>query len=166
MKISVRMLKALNEQISMEAYASNYYLSVASWCEAIGYEGSAGFFFRQIDEERQHMLKVIHYLTGIGINPVIPSVEQPPKTFNSLEAACKTALKNEEAVTKSIYNMVEFAQEEKDYNTYSFLQWFVDEQMEEEKSFGAILHKFDLIGRDKYAINEIDKALMNLKSIT
>jgi len=129
-------------------------------------EGSAGFFSRQTDEERQHMLKFIHYLTGFGINPVIPSVEQGPKTFNSLEAACKTALKNEEAVTKSIHKMVEFAQEEKDYNTYSFLQWFVNEQMEEEKSFEAILQKFDLIGRDKHAINEIDKALMNMKSTT
>ncbi len=159
MKISSKMTKALSDQIAMESFASNYYLSMASWCEVTGYEGAANFFYQHGDEERQHMLKVVHHLNGIGVQAVIPQVKQPPKTFNSLESICKTALGNEKAVTTSINKIVELAQKEKDHSTFVFLQWFVNEQIEEEKLFETILQKFVLIGRDKLAINEIDKAL-------
>ena len=158
------MTKALNDQIGMEANASNYYLSMASWCEITGYEGAANFFFQHSDEERQHMMKIIHYLIELGVPAVIPSVKQPPKKFNSLESICKTALNNEQAVTKSIHKMVELAQKEKDHSTYNFLQWFVNEQIEEEKIFETILQKFSLIGRDKLAIYEIDKSFANMQS--
>ena len=153
------MTKALNDQITMESFASNYYLSMASWCADTGYEGAATFFYQHGDEERQHMLKIVHYLNGIGVQAVIPQVKQPPKTFNSLESICKTALGNEQAVTRSINKIVELAQKEKDHSTFVFFQWFVNEQIEEEKLFETILQKFVLIGRDKLAINEIDKAL-------
>ena len=159
MKISAKMSKALNEQIAMEADASNYYLSMASWCEIAGYEGGASFFYQHSDEEKQHMLKIIHYLNELGVSAVIPQIKQPPKKFTSLESICKTALKNEQAVTKSIHKMAELAQKEKDHSTYNFLQWFVNEQIEEEKTFETLLQKFDLIGRDKLAIYEIDKSL-------
>ena len=70
-----------------------------------------------------------------------------------------TALKNEQAVTKAIHNMVEIAQKEKDHSTYVFLEWFVNEQVQEETKFETIIQKFDLLGRDKLGINEIDKFL-------
>ena len=162
MKISKKLAKSLNDQISWEAYASNYYLMAASWCERTGYEGAAKFFFNHSDEERQHMLKFIHYLNGIGIESEIPSVKQPPKNIKSLEAFCKNALKNEQTVTKLIHKMVEIAQKDKDHTTYNFLQWFVTEQVEEENRFETILQKFDLLGRDKLAIHEIDKILGNM----
>jgi len=159
MKISTKMTKVLNDQIAMEANASNNYLSMASWCEIAGYEGSANFFYQHAEEERQHMLKIIHYLNGLGVPTVIPQVKQPPKTSKSLESIFKTALKNEQAVTKSVHKMVELAQKTKDHGTFDFLQWFVREQVEEEQQFEIILQKFDLIGRDKLAIFEIDKSL-------
>lgn len=164
MKISSRMTKALNEQIAMEANASNYYLSVASWCEITGYDGSSKFFYDQADEERQHMLKFVHYLNDIGVTAIIPQVKQPPKTFKSLESIFKAALSNEQAVTKAIHKMTELAQKESDHSTFTFLQWFVNEQVEEEKLFETILQKFDLIGRDKLAINEIDKSLSSIRN--
>jgi len=159
MKISKRMTKALNDQITMEAYASNYYLSMASWCEVTGYEGASTFFYNQSDEERTHMLKIIHYLNGLGIPAETPSVKQPPKNIKSLESALKIALKNEQTVTKAIHKMAEMAQKEKDHSTFTFLQWFVNEQVQEETKFETLLQKFNLIGRDKLAINEIDKAM-------
>ena len=162
MKVSTKMTKALNDQITMEDFASNYYLSMASWCELTGYEGAANFFYQHADEERQHMLKIVHYLNGLGVPAVISQVKAPPKAFNSLESICKTALKNEQAVTASINKMVELAQKEKDHSTFGFLQWFVDEQIREEQTFETILQKFVLIGRDKLAINEIDKALSGM----
>jgi len=166
MKISSRLKKGLNDQITLEGFASNYYLSMASWCEVTGYEGAATFFYLQADEERQHMLKIVHYLNGIGVPAVISQMKQPPSTFKSLELICKTALKNEQIVTAAIHKMVEQAQKEKDHNTFDFLQWFVKEQILEEQKFETILQKFDLIGRDKLAINEIDKSLASIGTTT
>ncbi len=166
MKISRNLIKALNNQIAMEASASNYYLAMASWCEITGYEGSASFMYQHTDEERLHMLKIIHYLNEAGISAVIPAVKQPPASPKTLESVFKTALKNEQAVTKSINKMVEMAQKDKDHSTFSFLQWFVNEQIEEEKTFETILQKFDLLGRDKLAIYEIDKTMASIGAAT
>ncbi len=159
MKISQRIKKLLNDQIAMEGYASNYYLSMGSWAEITGYEGAANYFFAQADEERLHMLKIVHFLNGLGVEAAIPAIKQPPKDFKSFESLFKIALQNEQTVTKAIHKMVEIAQKEKDHSTFDFLQWFVKEQVQEETKFEAILQKFNLIGRDKLAINEIDKSL-------
>ena len=165
MKISARVKKALNDQTALEANASNTYLAMASWCEITGYEGSAAFFYVQAEEERQHMLKFIHYLNDMSVSATIPRTKSPVSTFKSLETIIKTALNNERVVTKTIHKIVEVAQKEKDHSTYAFLEWFVNEQVEEEKKFETILQKFDLIGRDKLAINEIDKILNRMSSV-
>ena len=164
MKISTKMKKALNDQTALEANASNTYLAMASWCEITGYEGSAAFFYVQAEEERQHMLKFIHYLNDIGASAIIPGTKSPSSNYKSLETMIKTALNNEQVVTKAIHNMVEIAQKEKDHSTYAFLEWFVNEQVEEERKFETILQKFDLIGRDKLAVNEIDKILNTMSA--
>lgn len=162
MKIPRSVEKSLNNQIAMEGTASNYYLSMASWCEVTGYEGAAAFLYQQADEERQHMLKIVHYLNGLGTAAQIPTIKQPPASFVSLEAIFKAALKNEQAVTKSISDMVELSQKEKDHGTYNFLQWFVAEQVQEETKFETILQKFELLGRDKIGLHEVDKYLGGL----
>jgi len=159
MKISTNTKKGMNDQIVLEANAASSYLAMASWCEITGYVGAASFFYAQSEEERIHMLKFIHYLNNIGGTAVIPATKSPANAFKSLESIIRIALNNEQIVTKAIYNLVETAQKEKDYSTHSFLDWFVNEQVEEEKKFETILQKFDLIGRDKLAINEIDKIL-------
>jgi ferritin len=159
MKISKNMQNALNNQISLEANASNNYMAMASWCEITGYEGGAGFFYAQSDEERTHMLKIVHYLNNLGVPAVIPGTKLPASDFKSLESALKTALRSEQAVTAAIHKMVEIAQKDKDHSTYAFLEWFVNEQVQEETKFETLIQKFDLIGRDKIAINEIDKIL-------
>lgn len=159
MKISAKMKKALNDQIGLEANASNSYLAMASWCEVTGYEGASSFFYAQSDEERTHMLKVVHYLNDMGAPATIPAIKSPVASYKSLETMIKTALKSEQTVTAAIHKMVEIAQKEKDHSTYAFLEWFVNEQVQEETKFETILQKFDLIGRDKLAINEIDKQL-------
>lgn len=153
------MKKALDGQVELEAAASNSYLAMASWCETSGYEGASTYFYAQSNEERDHMLKVIHYINEMGSNAVIPSLKAPTGAYKSLEDVIKTALKSEQNVTKAIYKIVEIAQKERDHSTFAFLEWFVNEQAHEETKFEAILQKFDLIGRDKLAINEIDKVL-------
>lgn len=153
------MTKSLNDQVSLESNASNSYLAMASWCEVTGYEGAASYFYSQSEEERTHMLKIIHYLNDMGASTLIPATKSPSSSYNSLENLIKTALKNEQTVTAAIHKMVEIAQQEKDHSTYVFLEWFVNEQVQEETKFETLLQKFDLIGRDKIAINEIDKIL-------
>jgi len=159
MKISKNMQKALNDQVALEAAASNSYLAMASWSEVTGYQGSANYFYAQSDEERTHMLKFVHYLNDVGSTATISAIKAPTSSYKSLEGLIKTALKNEQIVTKAIHKMVEITQKEKDHSTYAFLEWFVNEQVQEETKFETLLQKFDLIGRDKLAINEIDKIL-------
>ncbi len=159
MKISAKMKKALNDQVKLEADATNNYLAMASWCEVTGYVGAASYFYAQSDEERTHMLKIVHYLNDMGAIATISATKAPSASHKSLEILIKTALKNEQAVTKAIHKMVEISQRDKDHSTYAFLVWFVNEQVLEETIFETLLQKFDLIGRDKLAINEIDKLL-------
>ena len=159
MRLSPKMKKALNDQIALEGLASSSYLAMASWCEVTGYKGGAEYFYAQSDEERTHMLKIVHFLNDMGTAATIPALKAPTAIYKSLEGLIKTALKNEQAVTKAIHKMVEITQKEKDHSTYAFLEWFVNEQVQEETKFETLLQKFDLIGRDKIAINEIDKIL-------
>jgi len=159
MKISQNMQIALNNQILLESNASNNYLAMASWCEITGYDGGASFFYAQSYEERTHMLKIVHYLNNLGVPAVIPATKLPASNFKSLEFILKTALTSEQTVTSAIHKMVEIAQKDKDYPTYAFLEWFVNEQVQEETKFETLIKKFELIGRDKIAINTIDKIL-------
>lgn len=164
MRISTKLAKAINDQISYEASATQAYVAIGSWCERIGYSGSAMFFFEQAVEENTHMLKFVHYLNNAGSEAIIPATEKPQGNFDSLEATFQTGLKSEQTVTKLINNLVGMAEKEKDRATYSFLQWFVSEQIEEETLFETILQKFEIIGRDKLAIYQIDQSLVSIRT--
>jgi len=143
--LSKTLEKALNEQLSVEAHASYAYLAMGSWCEQQGMTGAAKFFFAQSTEERAHMLK--------------PAVKQPTTKFKGIVEMVKEALANEEQVTASIYKLSELAQKEKDYATYNFLQYYVDEQREEEVLFNHMLERIELIGTDGMGKFYIDKEL-------
>ncbi len=164
MRISSELAKAINDQISYESSATQAYVAIGSWCERIGYSGSATFFFEQAVEENMHMLKFVHYLNNAGAEAIIPATEKPQGSFDSLEATFRAGLKSEQTVTKLINNLVEIAEKEKDRATYSFLQWFVNEQIEEETLFETILQKFELIGRDKLAMYQIDQSLASIRT--
>ena len=157
MKMSAAMKKALNSQVGTEAYASNNYLSMATWCELKGYEGSAKLLYAQADEERMHMLKIVRHLNNIGVGATVPLVSAPPASFKGLEDVFKAALKSEQSVTALFNKMASLAQKDGDHATSVFLQWFVNEQVEEECLFETILQKFDVLGRDKIGIYEVDK---------
>src|ERR1700739_1317849 len=164
MRISREMAKAINDQISYEASSANAYTAIGSWCERTGYDGSAAFFFEQAAEENGHTLKVIHYLNSVEAEAIIPAIEKPSSSFKSLESTFQFGLKGEQTVTQAIYELVDMAEKEKDRSTYSFLQWFISEQIEEETLFHTILQKFDLLGRDKLAVYQIDQSLASVRS--
>jgi len=112
------------------------------------------------------MLKFVHYLNTVSAEAIIPATEKPQSNFDSLEATFQAGLKSEQTVTRLINNLVEIAEKEKDRATYSFLQWFVSEQIEEETLFETILQKFELIGRDKLAMYQIDQSLTSIRTET
>lgn len=151
--------KALNDQIAMEGFASNYYLAMAAWCDQTGFEGAAKFFYKQSAEEREHMMKIFHYVIAAGGNAQAPAIEQPPLTFKSLPNLFEIALKNEVNVTKSIHKILEMCTTQKDHRTANFLQWFVTEQMEEENQFQVLLDKVRIIGESGTSLYLIDREL-------
>ena len=100
MRISIQMEKAINDQISYEASSINAYVAIGSWCERTGFEGSAVFFFEQVNEENTHLLKFIHFLNSAGAEAIIPGIEKPQGSFATLESAFRGGLKSEQTVTK------------------------------------------------------------------
>jgi len=154
---------ALNKQVEMEGYASNYYLSAASWCDANGLPGCAQFLYTHADEERMHMMKLFHYINDAGGHAEAPHVKQPPMKFKTLKDLFQSVFDHEVAVTKAINVLVDLCMSEKDHSSYNFLQWYVAEQHEEEKLFRTVLDKIELLGPDdKRGLYWIDRELAGL----
>lgn len=151
--------KALNDQVAMEAFASNYYLAMAAWCDLKGFTGTAKFFYNQSEEERDHMMRIFHYLIEARGKAEAPAIERPQLDYKSLPSIFETALKNEIKVTKSIHKILDVCTELRDYRTISFLQWFITEQVEEENQFQTILDKLKIIGEEGRSLYLIDKEL-------
>ena len=151
--------KALNEQIRKEEYSSRLYLAMAIWCEANGYPGAATFLYEHAEEERMHMLKLVHYVNDRDGQAKLLDVEIPPLNYNSVLKIFSEILKHEKYITESINNLYQVTVDEKDYTTANFLQWYITEQVEEESLFSTILDKIKLIGNDKAGMFHIDKEL-------
>ncbi|SIP94810.1 ferritin [Maribacter ulvicola] len=159
MSIKVTSLDALNDQIQMEGKASSSYLAMASWCDQNSYSGSAALFYRQASEEREHMMKIFKFINDCGGNAISPEISNINHDFSSLEEIFETALEQEIAVTKSINKIISLAKKTEDYAVENFLQWFVKEQLEEEKSMRDILDLFEVMGREGIAIKLIDERI-------
>lgn len=162
--VSKTIESALNEQIEVEARSSQYYLAMASWADNEGFSGVSQFLFRHSDEERQHMLKLIHYVNQRGGKALIPSLEKPPTHFDSVQSVFKELLEHERKVTERINGVVDVCLQEKDYTTHNFMQWYISEQIEEEALARNILDKLSLIGNDKGGLYLFDRELGALQT--
>ena len=157
--LSESIAKALNKQVAMEAYASNYYLSIASWCDQNGFDGSAQFFYGQADEEREHMMKIFRYINENEGRAIAPEIGKPQQDFPSFKSLFEIALGHEKKVTAAIHDIMKIAREENDFRTTNLLQWFVDEQLEEETQMQTIIDKLALIGDNGLGLYMIDREL-------
>jgi ferritin len=157
--LSPQISKALNKQIELEGFSSQYYLAMASWAETQGLNGVSAFLYHHADEERMHMLKLIKFANERGGHGVVPALKQPPVTFKSVKAVFEEILKHEITVTGEINFLVDSTLSEKDYTTYNFLQWYVSEQIEEEALARQIVDKLKLIGDDKGGLYFFDRDL-------
>jgi ferritin len=162
--VSKSIQEALNKQVQMEAESSQAYLAMASWAEIQpGLEGVSNFFYQQSDEERVHMLKLIRFINERGGFAVVPALEQPIITFKSIKSVFADFLKHELKVSDSINELVHLSLTEKDYATHNFLQWYVNEQMEEERVARTLNDKLELVGDDKGGLYLFDRDIMNYR---
>jgi ferritin len=157
--VTKKVEKTINEQILKEEHSSRLYLAMASWCERSGYPGASGWLYAQAEEERVHMLKLVHYLNDRGGIVAYSSMEPLPVKFNSLLDVFQKVLKHEEFISESINTLYAVCAAEKDYTSGQFLQWYINEQVEEESTARGILDKIKLAGTHEGGLFLIDKEL-------
>ncbi|MDQ3072047.1 MAG: ferritin [Bacteroidota bacterium] len=163
--ISKTIEQALNRQIELEAGSSQFYLAMASWAEVKGFNGISSFMYRQSDEERQHMLKLFHYINERGGHAEVSKLDAPEKQFDSINDIFQELLDHEILVTKEINQLVHMCLKEQDYTTHNFLQWYVAEQIEEERLARTIIDKLNLIGNDKGGLYLFDRDIQGMGGV-
>ncbi|MDT0643442.1 ferritin [Zunongwangia sp. F363] len=164
LSIHVEIMDLLNKQIQKEAQSSSAYLAMASWCDHNALNYSAEFFYEQAAEEREHMMKIFHFINDNGGTAYSPEVSNILHEYNSLEEIFETALDQEIAITKSIHNIVYKCRKLQDLTSETFLQWFVKEQMEEEQTMRRALELFDLINTEnQLGLKLIDERIPQIR---
>lgn len=157
--LSKKIQELLNRQVELEAASSQYYLAMASWAQVKGYNGVSKFLYKHSDEERMHMLKLVHFVNERGGHGLVPALKAPTANFKNIQEIFEMILKHEVHVSTEINKLVDRCLAEKDYTTHNFLQWYVSEQIEEESLARNILDKLNLIGNDKGGMYLFDRDL-------
>ena len=147
----------LNKQIAMEADASFSYLAMASWCETQSLEGCAEFLYRQSEEERTHMMKLVKYVNETDGVVTFSAIKEPKGSYESIQELFETVYAQEKGVTAAINDIVALSYKVKDHATLNFIQWYVEEQREEEALMRTILDRIKLIGNGPQSLYYIDK---------
>ena len=148
MLISPRILTALNEQVGNEFSAMLQYIAIAAHFESETLPLLAAHFFHQAEEEKEHAYKFIKFILDTGARPDVPSIAAPHPRFATAEDAVKLSLDQEKNVSAQINGLVHLAKEENNYTTETFLNWFVQEQLEEVSSMEDLLSIVHRAGED------------------
>jgi ferritin len=151
--------KALNEQINAELYSAYLYQSMAAYFEDKSLSGFARWMDLQAEEEMTHARKIYDYVNERGGRVILEGIDKPKNEWESNLDIFEDSLAHEEKITAMINDLVSLAAEEKDYATHSFLQWFVDEQVEEEDTVGEIVDKLKLVGDSTQGLFMMDDKL-------
>jgi ferritin len=157
--INKRLEEAINEQINAELYSAYLYLSMGAYFEDKDLPGFANWMRVQFQEEQFHGLRFFDYLAERGGRVALKAIEKPEVNWNSIEAVFEEVCAHEAKVTSLINNLIDIAIEEKDHAAKSFLNWFIDEQVEEEASAAAILSQVKLVSGDGRGILMLDREL-------
>ncbi len=157
--LSERFQKELNDQIQRELYSSYLYLSMAAYAESINMAGSARWLSLQAQEEVGHTMKMYAYINDNGGRVKLQAIEEPPAEFGSLLETFREVLKHEQKVTDCINKLYAMAKEDNDYRAEIFLQWFVTEQIEEEKGAQDIIDMLEMVGEKGQGLFMVDRQL-------
>ncbi|NOZ40470.1 MAG: ferritin [Planctomycetes bacterium] len=157
--LSQVMQDAINEQINNELFASYSYLSMSAWCEHQQFTGSARWMRMQSEEERRHALKLQDFLLARNCRVILQPLAQPVVDFESVSSIFEQALAQEQIVTSQIDKLYELAFQEKAFAALVELEWFITEQVEEEKAAREIVHKFNMVKDDPASLLDLDREL-------
>ena len=157
--LSTEIAQTINNQIGDEFNASYLYLSMSAYCNSIGFRGFAKWLRKQSEEEIGHGMKLIDYMNDQFSRVELQQIYAPEKTFGSLTDMMEQALLHEQEISDGLYLLYGQAGEENDYTTQNFLDWFIEEQLEEEKSTGLIVEKLRISGEDTSSLYLIDQEL-------
>ena len=157
--ISKKMADRLNEQINREIYSAYLYLAMSARMTETGYKGVGKWLMLQYHEEMYHAMKFYNYLQDQGASVQLKAIAVPDFKETAIKDLYKHVLEHEQGVTKSIHEIMALAIDEKDYATQVLDQWYVDEQVEEEKNATEILQTIDLVGNTPQGLFLLDKEL-------
>jgi len=143
--ISEKMEKRLNQAVNLEFNSSYLYLSMAAYCETVGLDGFANWMRAQAAEEWQHGMKLFEYINDQQARVQLKGLSDPKQKWDSIHEVFEDTLAHEKKVTAAYNDLMELASETKDWATQSFLQWYVDEQIEEEATAAGILDKLNMV---------------------
>jgi ferritin len=153
------MQEALNQQINLEFFAAYTYLSMAAHFESVNLPGCSSWMRHQAQEEQGHAMRLYDYIHERNSRVTLLPIGQPPVDFGTPLEVFQKALAHEQKVTAAIHRLYELAGQNNDYATQVMLQWFIEEQVEEENSAGGIVAQLEMIGEDKAALFFLDRAL-------
>ena len=159
MALNVKVEKALNEQINKEFWSSYLYLSMANYLADQGFAGASNWMRVQFEEEQFHASRMIDYVNERNGRVILKPIKEVPATWDSLLAVFKSALEHEESITASINACMDIAMEARDHAAAHFLQWFVNEQVEEEANVTTIVDNLLMVGETGNGVYMIDKEL-------
>ncbi len=157
--INEKVAKVLIEQVNKELYSAYFYLSMSAYLSDIGLLGFASWMRVQVQEEQAHAMLMYDFLINRGQKVTLAAIDAPPADWQNPLQVMEAVLEHEMYVTELINNIMTIAEEVKDRATMSYMNWFVDEQVEEEGNAQDIISKLKLIGDDKSAIYLLDKDL-------
>ena len=153
------MIQAINDQVNKEFFSAYFYLAMQAYFSSLNLDGFANYFRVQIQEERDHALGFFNYLNKIGGKITLTEIKEPKNEFSSPQEVFELALKHEQFITQSIYELMDISREIKDHTTEIFLQWYITEQVEEEENMGRVLNKLKLIKEDGAGLFILDSEL-------
>jgi ferritin len=151
--------EAINDQIKNELYSGYLYLSMSAYFEGENLQGFAHWMRLQAEEEQEHALKFFDYVHERGGRVVLQAIDQPPVEFASALAVFELTLEHERKVTGLIHDLYALALEENDYASQVMLQWFIDEQVEEESNAEQIVETLKMVGDQGQALLMLDRQL-------
>ncbi|HNS19277.1 MAG TPA: ferritin [Sedimentisphaerales bacterium] len=157
--LNEKMEKALNDQINEELYSSYLYLSMAAWFESENLPGCAAWMQAQAREENGHAMKFFKFINERRGRVTLQAIQKPPQEWKSALAAFEASLDHEQHITACIEKLMNLAVSQKDYASVGLLQWFVNEQVEEEANVDAIVQRLKMAEKAPGALLMLDHAL-------
>ena len=157
--ISTKLHNAINAQVNAELWSAYLYLAMSLDAEAKGYKGVANWFFIQFKEEQDHARIFMNYLNSVDAKVELLPIEPVPASWDSILDMYKQTLEHEKKVTSLINNLAAIANEDRDFASINRMNWFIDEQIEEEESARDMIFTVEAVENDKYGMYMLDKEL-------